>query len=322
MDNRVTNLFLQESTMEDSFIYKSFNASNGLIEKMVKYIKTSVLLDTSYFEEQYSQIKKTGISPLSTKVLDAYNNGQIELLYSRETKIGNSIPFIIRKNEKGNIVATIFIASFSTIDKNSNLTIPVKQLYALMETAYVALQMQLNPTKIQRNLGTMKLCSSIYTQMIVQILNKEYALTLDKTLYDQVTYIVTRFFLTNVWEYPNKELIESYAKSDLKYIEGFDLDLTVQGYDNAGITDFNTLIQYLSTLSPRMKELNTRYFIERYINTYHGSSILSIDYLPYVFFVIINTLLSSFLISHRALNDIIKNTRGINKFYPELLKLV
>ena len=42
------DLFLQESSMEDSFIYKSFNASNSLIEKIVKYIKTAVLLDTSY----------------------------------------------------------------------------------------------------------------------------------------------------------------------------------------------------------------------------------------------------------------------------------
>ena len=37
---------------------------DSLIEKLVKYIKTGVLLDTSYFEEQYMQIKKSSISPL------------------------------------------------------------------------------------------------------------------------------------------------------------------------------------------------------------------------------------------------------------------
>lgn len=318
----MTDLFLHESTIEDSFIYKSFNASNSLIEKLVKYLKTGVLLDTSYFEEQYSQIKKTGISPLSVKVLDAYDNGDIELIYSRDTKIGTSIPYIVRKNEKGNIVVTIFIATFSTIDKNGLLTIPVKQLYALMESAYVALEMQKNPTKIQRNIGVMKICTSVYTQMMMRILNKEYALSLDKSLFDQVSYVITRFFLTNIWGYPNKDLIDSYASNELRHIEELDLDLTRQGYENANITDINTLLQYIATLSPRMKDLNTRYFIERYINTYHGSSILSIDYLPYVFFVIINVLLGSFLISQVALNDIIKNTKGMNKFYPELSKLV
>ena len=316
------DLFLQESSMEDSFIYKSFNASNSLIEKIVKYIKTAVLLDTSYFEEQFSQMNKSFISPLSAKVIDAYKEGNIELLFSRQTKIGTSIPFIIRKNEKGKIVATIFIATFATIDKNNNLVIPVKQLYALMESSYIALQIQVNPTKIQRNIGIMKLCNSVYTEMIMRILNKEYAIALDKVLYDKCWYTISRFFLTNIWQYPNKDLIDSYASNELKNIEELDLDLTRDGYDDADIKDVNDLLTYMRTLSPRMSNLNTRYFIERFVNTYHGSSILSIDYLPYVFFVIVNILLGSFLISQTALNDVIKNIKGMNKFYIELSKII
>ena len=316
------DLFLQESSMEDSFIYKSFNASNSLIEKIVKYIKTAVLLDTSYFEEQFSQMNKSSISPLSAKVIDAYKEGNIELLFSRQTKIGTSIPFIIRKNEKGKIVATIFIATFATMDKNNNLVIPVKQLYALMESSYIALQIQVNPTKIQRNIGIMKLCNSVYTEMIMRILNKEYAIALDKVLYDKCWYTISRFFLTNIWQYPNKDLIDSYASNELKNIEELDLDLTRDGYDDADIKDVNDLLTYIRTLSPRMSNLNTRYFIERFVNTYHGSSILSIDYLPYVFFVIVNILLGSFLISQTALNDVIKNIKGMNKFYIELSKII
>lgn len=318
----MNDLFLMESSIEDSYVYKSFNASNSLIEKLVKYIKTGVLLDTSYFEEQYMQIKKSSISPLSQKVMEAYDNGLIELLFSRETKVGVSIPFIIRKNEKGKIVATIFIATFATFDKDNNLVIPVKQLYALMESAYVALEMQVNPTKIQKNTILMKIVGSIYSQMIIRILNKEYALSLDKELYDKVAYCVNKFFLTNIWEYPSKDLIEAYASSELKYISDLDLNLVKTGYDDSQITDISKLIDYLRSLSPRMKDLNIRYFIERYVNTYHGSSIMSMDYLPYIFFVIINIILGSFLISQNALNDIIKNTKNINKFYMELAKIL
>lgn len=317
----MADLFLKESTMEDSFIYKTFNASNALIEKIVKYLKTGVALDSSYFEEQYMQIKKVAISPLTQKVLSAYDNGQIEILFSRDVKIGTSIPFILRRNN-GKIVATIFIASFSSLDKNDNLTIPVKQLYALMESAYVALEMQINPTKIQRNVGIMRICMNIYNQMLLRILNKEYALALDKPLCDKVSYVLNRFFLEKVWEYPSKDLIESYSKLELEYIEELDLSLLQQEYDSADIKDVNEMINFIKTISPRLSQLNTRYFIERFVNTYHGSSILSIDYLPYVFFVIINVILGSFLISQAALNDIVKNTKNINKFYVELSKLV
>lgn len=314
--------YIKEASIEDSFIYKSFNASNSLIEKIVKYIKTSALLDKTFIEEQYNQIKKSVISPLSARILEAYDNGEIELMYSRESKVGLSIPFIIRKNSSGKIVATIFIASFSSLDKNDNLTIPVKQLYALMESAYVALKMQINPLSVQRSVALMKLCSNVYVQMLMRILNKEYALILDNVLYDKVVYSITRFFIEKIWGYPNKGLVEAYASSELKFIEELDLSMTKASYDGAEIKDFNDLINFIKTLSPRMKELNTRYFIERFVNTYHNSSILSIDYLPYIFFVIINILLGSFLISQAALNDIIKNMKGINKFYVELSKLV
>jgi hypothetical protein len=108
----------------------------------------------------------------------------------------------------------------------------------------------------------------------------------------------------------------------LKYISELDLGLTKTGYDSGNIKDINGLISYIATLSPRMRELNTRYFIESFIKMYHGSSILSIDYLPYLFFVIINVILASFLISQGAISDIVKNTRGINKFYPELAKIL
>lgn len=311
-----------ESTIEDSFIYKNFNASNSLVEKMVKYIKTGIVLDTGYFEEQYMQMKKNVISPLTPKVINSFDNGEIELLYSKETKIGTSIPFIIRKNEKGKIVATIFIATFTNIDKQDNLTIPVKQLYALMESAYVALQMQVNPMKVQRNVALMRICTSTYTAMLMRILNKLYALTLDKMLYDKVVYTLSRFFLEKVWEYPNSGLIESYAEMEIHYLEDIDLDLLKQSYQSAQIKDINDLILFLKTLSPRMSDINTRFFIEQYVNTFHGSSIMSLDYLPYLFFVIINVLLSSFLISQTALNDIIKNVKNMNKFYSELAKTI
>ena len=313
---------INESTLEDSFIYRSFNASNGFIDKFVKYIKTSIALTKDDFDEQYFQMKKVAISPLTPRVIEAFDNGLIEILYSNSVKIGVSFPFIIRKNENGKIVATIFVSSFGTMDKNGNLNIPLKQLYGLMESAYIALQLQMNPQKIQRNMGIMKLMTSVYSEMMLRILNKEYSLSLDKELNDKALYILNRFFLERIWEYPTPTTVQAYATQDLNYIGSLDLDLLETGYDNAQIKDFDSMIAYMRTISPRMNDLNSRYFIERYINAYYGSSILSIDYLPYVFFVVTNTLLGTFLVSQTALNDIIKNIKGMNKFYPELSKLI
>ena len=315
--------YVCENTMEDSLVYKTFNQANGVVDKIVKYLSSGVPLDKSYIEDQYAIIRRgAGISPLSQKVLEAFNNGDIEIIWNNTEKVGVAMPFIVRRKSDGKVVSTIFINAFATIKDDSILVIPAKQLYGLMEGAYIALKLQTDPVKVMKNAELMMTTASVYTEMMARILNKEYALTLDKVLYDKVCYCIKRFYLECVWEYPNTGLVSNYASSDLKYIQQFDLDALDATYSKMEIKTIASLLEFVKSLSPRMSDLNLRYYIERFIKTYHGSSILSIDYLPYVFFVITNVVMSTFLVSQTALNDIIKNTKNINRFYSELARVM
>ena len=315
--------YVCENTMEDSLVYKTFNQANGVVDKIVKYLSSGVPLDKSYIEDQYAIIRRgAGISPLSQKVLEAFNNGDIEIVWNNTEKVGVAMPFIVRRKSNGKVVSTIFINAFATIKDDSILVIPAKQLYGLMEGAYIALKLQTDPVKVMKNAELMMTTASVYTQMMARILNKEYALTLDKVLYDKVCYCIKRFYLECVWEYPNTGLVSNYASSDLKYIQQFDLDALDATYSKMEIKTIANLLEFVKSLSPRMSDLNLRYYIERFIKTYHGASILSIDYLPYVFFVITNVVMSTFLVSQTALNDIIKNTKNINRFYSELARVM
>lgn len=315
--------YVCENTMEDSLVYKTFNQANGVVDKIVKYLSSGVPLDKSYIEDQYAIIRRgAGISPLSQKVLEAFNNGDIEIIWNNTEKVGVAMPFIVRRKSNGKVVSTIFINAFATIKDDSILVIPAKQLYGLMEGAYIALKLQTDPVKVMKNAELMMTTASVYTEMMARILNKEYALTLDKVLYDKVCYCIKRFYLECVWEYPNTGLVSNYASSDLKYIQQFDLDALDATYSKMEIKTIANLLEFVKSLSPRMSDLNLRYYIERFIKTYHGASILSIDYLPYVFFVITNVVMSTFLVSQTALNDIIKNTKNINRFYSELARVM
>lgn len=315
--------YVCENTMEDSLVYKTFNQANGVVDKIVKYLSSGVPLDKSYIEDQYAIIRRgAGISPLSQKVLEAFNNGDIEIVWNNTEKVGVAMPFIVRRKSDGKVVSTIFINAFATIKDDSILVIPAKQLYGLMEGAYIALKLQTDPVKVMKNAELMMTTASVYTEMMARILNKEYALTLDKVLYDKVCYCIKRFYLECVWEYPNTGLVSNYASSDLKYIQQFDLDALNATYSKMEIKTIANLLEFVKSLSPRMSDLNLRYYIERFIKTYHGASILSIDYLPYVFFVITNVVMSTFLVSQTALNDIIKNTKNINRFYSELARVM
>ena len=125
--------YVCENTMEDSLVYKTFNQANGVVDKIVKYLSSGVPLDKSYIEDQYAIIRRgAGISPLSQKVLEAFNNGDIEIIWNNTGKVGVAMPFIVRRKSDGKVVSTIFINAFATIKDDSILVIPAKQLYGLM----------------------------------------------------------------------------------------------------------------------------------------------------------------------------------------------
>lgn len=314
--------------MEDSFIFGVFNNNKEVTTKMLSFLKSSVALDRSYIQEQIIQIERTRISPLSSNVLAAYERGEIELRYSKSVSTPTAIPFIVRAAKQtelnpSGIIATIFISNFSGMTKDENaLNIPMKNLYVLMESAYIALYIHKHPSVLERNAALMKISNLVYTEMFMRILNREYALSITKDLYDRCAFFISKFFLENVWELKNKTIIDNTAMSVVLTPDRGDLTNAAYAYEQTNIRNFNDLINFIKGITPRMNTLTTKYFIQRYLNTYHGGSIMAIDYLPYLFYVIINTLLGAFLMSQNALADIIKNTKGVQQFYPELVKMI
>lgn len=312
-----------ESSISESYIYGLFNTSNEIQSRIIKALTKGRILDSSYIQEQIIQIQKTRISPISERVLNAFREGTIQLVFVDDYKMTKSIPFIIHKTKDGKAKASVFVSSFATMNKMGDaLQIPMKTLYILMESAYVGLQMQLHPLNVQRNSTIMKVCNHIYTEMFMRILNKEYALSIDVTLHDKVSFVVSRFFLETVWEMKNESILYTYASQETTSPNHDVLKILFEEYSLAKVSNLTDLFDFMKKEFPRMESLTVRYFVERYINTYNGSAILAMDYLPYVIFVVINMLLGGFIVSQGSLNDIIKNTPMVNKFYPELTKLV
>lgn len=319
---------ITEGTMEDSFIFSLFNENKELTTKMLSYIKTGVPIEEDMLEEQLLQIKKSRISPLADLVLQSYAKGEIELLFSKSVKVPIATPFIVRRDPsfEGNtfgIKSTIFIANFGTISKKTNtFEIPMKNLYVLMESAYIALYIHTHPNSIERNYGLMKLVCSIYTTMFTRILNKEYSLSLDQGLYDRTNFIISRFFLEKIWGLKNADVIFNTSMINIQNPNVTDLKMMSQIYDDANVNDVGDMLLLIKDLSPRLSNLSVRYMIQRFMTTYHGAAVVAIDYLPYMFFVVINTILGGFLLNQTTLADIIKNQKMIRTFYPELSKMI
>ena len=178
MENITEESVVMEAPLTDTLVYRSFNNNAAMTQIIISAIKDSIVIDKSYVEEQLLQIQRTRISPLSDDVLRAFETGEVTLLYSKIKKVPQMLPFFVTKMQ-GKLKAFVFVNNHGTISASAEdksrkyLNITMKDMYVLMEGAYTALQYAIYPTNITKSMALMKVSSSIYTQMVVRILNKE-----------------------------------------------------------------------------------------------------------------------------------------------------
>ena len=327
--------YITEKNLSDSELFKSFNSASKLSSTLVEAVKNGIEITEDYIQEQIHQIRRSRISPLSDKVLSAYENGNIIILYARGVKIPQAVPFFALKTKSGETKVFIFANNFSTMSLNDNesdkkyLNITMKDLYALMEGAYITWQYNTNYKSFNRALGLMKLTTKIYSRLMLLILNKEFALSMDTSLYAEVNFIISYFFMKHVWDSDNESINISYALDSLNPSDKYSLsnsksfEAIVEEMDNSNVNDISKLINFISSRSNRLKGLNFRYFTQTYINTYKGPAIFSMESLPYFLFTVSTTALGSFIVNNAVISNIINNQiKGMGNYYPEISKLV
>lgn len=321
------DIYVQENTLSDSIIFKSFNNNAEVNSHIISAMKNSIEITKDYIEEQLLQIKKTNLSPLAEDVVKAYEDGDILILYSKKVRTPKFIPYIITKI-KGQIKAIIFINNFATISKNKTdssqkyLNISMKDLYALMEGAYIGINHTMFPNRINKSLTLMRICSNIYANLFIRIFNKECQLSMDLQSLQNVTFCLSKFFLEKVWEYKNEDVIFTYAKGNIMgTVNSSQLLIISNQYDSKKITNLKELLDFIEEICPKIN-MSFRYLVQCYINSYKDVSLLSMDTLSYFLFVVEATMIGSFIVNQALISDVTKDTKNMNQFYPELVKSV
>ena len=238
--------YFTEASLSDSAMFQQLNASSTLMSKIAKAIKNGAVLDKSYFETQYLQISKAHISPIADQVLKAFDDGKIKLVYNKNDHVTIALPFVVL-NIGGKTSAYIFINEFSSMTKEGSpqLTIDMKKLYTLLESAFVGLLYFAKPKYFTRNATFIKAFTNIYSLMSMRILNREYALSLTKDLYDATNYYVARFFLEKIIGVTNKDVVNSYAAGTCNNPSETTINLCNATYSTAKVNTINDFVKFI-----------------------------------------------------------------------------
>lgn len=314
-----------ESSLATSEVFQDINnidPKSKTTDKVINLIKTSKHVTNTDIEAAYVSILQV-TDTLTREAVKAFNNGTLVLLYTSvpELRATQALPFITLKSGGSN-KTYIFLDKYIKITRDGVMSIQPTYLRDLLISGLIANGIRNNYTKLAGSTYLQKALSDIYVKFVIRILNREFSIQADKVVYDTLQYWIAKFFLIRIMQATDSpENIERLASANFRALNELQVADIKQKYDDANPTKFSELLTLLRDASPRMKTLNRGTFSSDWVNYYHVPSMLAIDNVEYLIFMII-TLQSGNNIISIAASDIVKEAKNLKGFREEMLKLV
>lgn len=309
-------------SLEKTFIYSHLNKSNGLTNNIAGLLTNGITLTETQLEEPFMIIMKNFKFPLKYKVMEEFKSGKLILKYATNTKLPTCLPFILTKNSNGQVVSVVSADIYGSMSKdNDSISIDPKKLYCMMESAYLAKVCFFHDKQLSTRSVILSQGSNIYSSMFTRVLNKKYALNLDKTKLHKVLLLSSKFYLINILGLPDNEIVFNYA---IKNCPNGNLYSLQEANELLQLKDFETLETFIKALAKpelglNFKDLTVRNYLEAFINMYDASNLLSLESFPYFLYNIISVTNGAYINNQYVLEDIV-GTNGA-KIYNDIMNL-
>ena len=312
-------------SIRETYLYGTLNKS-GYVDKLIKlaFAKGKVLKDEDLLYE-VTTINKYYKYPLKKDVMDAYKEGLIKpIVFPKgiEEKIPNSVPFILApiNNTVGGYA---FIDTYKSYNsKEDTYSIDPKKFYCILESTYMAKIIQAYYPAISRNNVFCTEAPSIVAHMFIRVLNRKYALNVDRRAYTKMLYLAAKFFLVNHLgldensdSVANYALKASEAESNMIVDQEDNLITSIHAFQNIS-TFINGIKSTSFNISQSLAELTLKDFIVDYVQMYHSSALFALEHLAYFMFVVDSVMLGGYLNNQAILEDIVGKSGA--KLYTQL----
>ena len=302
-------------SVRETYIYSQLN-KDGAFDKNIKAILEKGFVPTEkMLENQISIINSYYKYPLKTLVMDAYKNGKVKPVMfpigiTSSLKIPTCLPFVlVAGSVSPNAIA--IIDNYAIMEKGSELiNIDKLKLYMLLEGAYIARGIQITFNTLRHNTNMYVDAANIYAHMFTRVLNKKYALNVNKLEYQKVMYVASKFFLLNLLQMNETDTVNNYAAKSAPDIPDttlmrLDDELkTTQSYES-----IEKLIQGIARCSylitSGLNSLTMRDYTRDYIYMYSNTALFGLEHIAYFLFNIFSTVNGAFLNNQYSFNDVI-----------------
>lgn len=316
----------QESSLGTSEIFKEINSIDGgenTQTKAMNLIKTAKHLTVNDIEAAYISVKQVTDS-LTRSAIKAFDNDKTVLIYNEDPSksVSKTLPFITFKMKSGSYITYVFMRQYISINRNGIMTLQPAILRDLLIAAAISTGIRTEYTRLSNNVYLRDILAELYTQFMTRIINRQYSVQSNRIAFESLRYWIKKFFMLRIFgTNDTPENIENSITKDFKYLEKLQLDEISRIYEDINPTVISELVDVLKNASPRMANMSLARFYSDWVNYYGVPSMLALDNIEYLIFMITSLQSGNNIISIAA-SDIVKECKGIKGFREELLKLI
>lgn len=306
--------------ISNSFIYRSSNMNNYLEKVISSTMEKGIEVknDETIFQYEFDSINRYLKFPMKIRVMDALKQGRITLRFNQklaENHVPVLLPFIIvsRSNTPYGIGLLDNYVSYG--DKNGVPSIDPKKLYCIMEGTYVATLITEKFKTMSRENSVLLELTSLYAHMVTRVLNKRFALNIDKRAKCKMLFLAAKFFLVRCLGYPDDTSVFKYAarvSSDITEIMVRELNDVFSGI-NGTFVDISTFINAIETngymIINGLRGYTVREFIKDFVDMYGSCAVLGLEDFRYFAFNVLSAINGGFLNKQYIFDELI-GTRG------------
>jgi hypothetical protein len=256
---------------------------------------------------------------LKPKVLSDVNNNLVIPIYNVDKiKLPKFIPGFLWGGS-GHPVAIMNLGEVATQSKDGFLNIDNRTLYAYLQTGTIMLACHNNWNKVSMNPGITRYASLCYAKLFGRVLDKMFAINLDGQRSDMARYCIAKFFLMFQLDRPANDMttaiacLSTYNNTTKNTLTDCDSHFSEDAYDS-----FDKFIDALKTL-PGLQTLTFRGFINEWMNMYDPSSVLALEYFPFLCHMVFSAMVLARINKEAAIENTVASE--MTDLYNEMARI-
>lgn len=283
---------------------------SSLIQNIVANGKTITFDD---MPTVYSTLRNRQKTILTSKIVDAVNNGDISIIYcdQESIRIPLYLPFvIISSGSLASCKGLVFLNNCEGTKLEDEYDCSATKLRVALESCYLSLQMHIlgSSSKLQAS-QIVRPSVGMYSHIVAECLNRKFSIKLDQDVFNTVMYILSKYFVVTVLGCNvNEDILDSYCMMGCKNANVPILKQTVAEFKEEDFANIQTVLTALSShprLKSRLGKLTVSGFIEAYINMYDASMMLALENFPYFVFNILSVNARTYINRYQMLENIV-----------------